>query len=142
MKSEDLADLETFKGMECLYIERPMIFATKVIDFEIVGENITVRMLTTSPLVCKYKFFQKKDEDIADKWLPSPHAATDIWKISMPIAHAFIESSTKIYFGSNYGMGMRLYFIPEFVERFKEKDLSWWGELENYGRVQRSDESE
>lgn len=32
-------------------------------------------------------------------------------------------------------MGMRLYFIPEFIARFKEGDLGWWDELEAYNRA-------
>lgn len=136
MTEDGLQKYQAYIGKECLYIERPIIMTTKVLAVEIKDKNIEVTLLTTHAKTFRYQFFRNKDEGLTGEWLASRHLPDKEWTISMPGDHAYIENQYKLYFGSTFGMGMRLYFIPEFVALFKRGDLSWWDELEKYNRPQ------
>ena len=130
MKHDDLLMLIPFMGKECIYVESSTISTVRPIGLRMIGENVQVKFLTTSQFECHFNRVRLNDEEFVRDWCPAPEHTKKSWHISMPLNHVFIRKELKVYFGSTFGMGMRLYFYSDLVALFKKKDVSWWAELE------------
>jgi hypothetical protein len=112
-----LADLQTFVGRLCVYIEDGVFSIARVaaVSASEEGMEAVMEAVPELSLVCHYR------ED-PPRFAEEPHPIGERWEIGRQ--WEWFYPGDEVWDGSPY-MGFRALFAKDVVERFLARDLSW-----------------
>lgn len=122
--------LEKWLNQECIYIESGKVMAVQFLGFEFTDELVKAHFQVTSKHAASINRVRYADTPLIRKWIDHPEENRfRIFDIATPSSSLGIINH-KVDFSSSFGIRIRIFFIDEIVEKFKEKDMSWWDHMD------------